>query len=240
MPKDWDEALEVCAQAMNGTEDCEGDPMLNFVLGPKMSNHRDPRRLDFLRFLAALILEIPDVHHEDWRWAWSSLALAVLAEDRGPRLGAVCLARKSQGGTSSSCFPCLPWFCCRKWSRRFPAARSVMGEAAERMMGPEGLEMQLCERRLRYANQPHFSIPLMMVNPDLQGQGLCSKAMRAVCRAADEEGLPCFLETGGARNVAIYQRFGFRIFEQFMLPDAVTEIFVLHRPPGARTRGFCS
>ena len=21
------------------------------------------------------------------------------------------------GGTSSSCFPCLPWFCCRKWSR---------------------------------------------------------------------------------------------------------------------------
>ena len=21
------------------------------------------------------------------------------------------------GGTSTSCFPCLPWFCCRKWSR---------------------------------------------------------------------------------------------------------------------------
>lgn len=33
---------------------------------------------------------------EDWRWAWGSLALAVLAEDQ--RLGAVCLARKSQGG----------------------------------------------------------------------------------------------------------------------------------------------
>ena len=35
---------------------------------------------------------------EDWRWAWRSLALAVLANEDQPRLGAVCLARKSQGG----------------------------------------------------------------------------------------------------------------------------------------------
>eukprot|EP00434_Breviolum_minutum_P013047 symbB.v1.2.011495.t1/scaffold772.1/size165093/2 len=232
MPEDWDEALEVCAQAMNGTEDCEGDPMLNFVLGPKMSNPRDPRRLEFLRFLAALILE------EDWRWAWGSLALAVLAEDQ--RLGAVCLARKSQGGVGEGMgWPGLVRHIELTWTQQRDKEVEEEEEKEEEEEEEEK-EMQLCERRLRYANQPHFSIPLMMVNPDLQGQGLCSKAMRAVCRAADEEGLPCFLETGGARNVAIYQRFGFRIFEQFMLPDAVTEIFVLHRPSGARTRGFCS
>ena len=30
--------------------------------------------------------------------------------------------------------------------RRFPAARSVMGEAAERMMGPEGLAAWIVNR----------------------------------------------------------------------------------------------
>eukprot|EP00435_Cladocopium_sp_Y103_P010471 s3049_g2.t1 len=167
-PKDWDEALEVCAQAMNGTEHCEGDPMLNFVLGPKMSNYNDPRRLEVLRFLAALILE------EDWRWSWHSLALAMEAPPEATGtlgLAAVCLARRNNGGASSSCLPCVPWFCCRKWSRRFPGACAhVMGEAADRMMGPEGLEMQLHERRLIYAAEPHFSILLMMVNPTFQGR----------------------------------------------------------------------
>lgn len=221
--KDWDDALEVCAQAMNGTEHCEGDPMLNFVLGPKMSNYKDPRRLEVLRFLAALILE------EDWRWSRHSLPLAMEALDG--TLGAVCLARRSNGGASCpSCLPCVPWFCCRKWSRRFPGAAHVMGEAASRMMGPDGLEMQLHERRLIYAAEPHFSIPLMMVNPIFQGRGLCSKAMRAVCHAADREGLPCFLETGGLRNVAIYRRFGFEVLDQFMLSDNSTEIFILRRP----------
>ncbi|CAL1163843.1 unnamed protein product [Cladocopium goreaui] len=119
--KDWDDALEVCAQvdgdggvklvAMNGTEHCtlaesEGDPMLNFVLGPKMSNYKDPRRLEVLRFLAALILE------------------AFLAFGHGgSRRHAWCRVPGAQ-----------------EQRRRFPGAAHVMGEAAARMMGPDGLE----------------------------------------------------------------------------------------------------
>ena len=46
----------------------------------------------------------------------------------------------------------------------------------------------------------------MSVDPDAQGLGFCGKLMRAVNVWADNLQLPLWLETSGARNVAIYER----------------------------------
>ena len=39
---------------------------------------------------------------------------------------------------------------------------------------------------------------------------MCSKLMRAVCLVADAKNLPARLETSGAKNVAVYEKFGFK------------------------------
>jgi len=41
--------------------------------------------------------------------------------------------------------------------------------------------------------------------------------MRAVNKWADDSQLNLWLETSGARNVAIYERFGYKTMEQFTL-----------------------
>ena len=35
--------------------------------------------------------------------------------------------------------------------------------------------------------------------------------MRAISTLADEERIPCYLEATGARNAAVYQRFGYAV-----------------------------
>eukprot|EP00438_Fugacium_kawagutii_P025956 Skav207681 [mRNA] locus=scaffold1857:488630:488875:- [translate_table: standard] len=57
----------------------------------------------------------------------------------------------------------------------------------------------------------------MSVDPDAQGLGFCGKLMRAVNAWADKLQLPLYLETSGERNVAIYQRFGYKTMERFTL-----------------------
>ena len=178
---------------------------------------------------------------EEWHWSFCSTGLVA---PYGSSLAAVCICRRVSPCAFAFSLPCLPWLCCKKWSRRFPSAEQIMDQAVDRVYGPTGLatqreiqylsisfrffqsvfkEMQLQRRRQRYANQPHFSIPLMtlaciclhmlaslslssvlrMVRPRYQGQGLCSKAMRAVCRAADARLVrsPSFLS--GSRGPAL-------------------------------------
>lgn len=50
---------------------------------------------------------------------------------------------------------------------------------------------------------------------------MCSKLMRAVCLVADAKNLPARLETSGAKNVAVYENFGFKTVERVTVRDPV-------------------
>jgi len=54
-------------------------------------------------------------------------------------------------------------------------------------------------------------VDIMAVVPEAQGQGYTSRLMRAVSRAADAEGVPCYLEASSERNTRIYGRFGYEV-----------------------------
>ena len=67
------------------------------------------------------------------------------------------------------------------------------------------------------ANENPYLSLFVFCFEDAQGLGFCGKLMRAVNKWADDSQLNLWLETSGARNVAIYERFGYKTMEQFTL-----------------------
>eukprot|EP01060_Flectonema_neradi_P029645 TRINITY_DN413_c0_g1_i1.p1 TRINITY_DN413_c0_g1~~TRINITY_DN413_c0_g1_i1.p1 ORF type:complete len:290 (+),score=37.73 TRINITY_DN413_c0_g1_i1:50-919(+) len=58
---------------------------------------------------------------------------------------------------------------------------------------------------------PHIFVGLVSVSPEAQGMGACSKLMRGINKIADDLGWACYLEEGGDRRKAIYERYGYQV-----------------------------
>ncbi|MEJ0064846.1 MAG: GNAT family N-acetyltransferase [Caulobacteraceae bacterium] len=59
-------------------------------------------------------------------------------------------------------------------------------------------------------DRPHAYLWFLGVAPAAQGRGVGSALLRAANARHDTAGLPAYLETGTARNVALYERHGFQ------------------------------
>lgn len=58
--------------------------------------------------------------------------------------------------------------------------------------------------------EPHWYLMVVGVDPELQSQGVGSAMVREGLALADRESQPCYLETSERRNLAFYERLGFR------------------------------
>lgn len=58
---------------------------------------------------------------------------------------------------------------------------------------------------------PHWYLLGLGVSPDYQGQGIGGSLIQPILKQADEQGLPCYLETDTHGAVRFYQRHGFEI-----------------------------
>lgn len=61
--------------------------------------------------------------------------------------------------------------------------------------------------------QPAWYLQAMGVHPRAQRRGVGTMLMAPALTLADEAGLPCYLQTSDAANVAYYQRFGFEVVQ---------------------------
>jgi ribosomal protein S18 acetylase RimI-like enzyme len=69
----------------------------------------------------------------------------------------------------------------------------------------------------------HAYLWFLGVAPAAQGHGVGSALLRAANARLDAEGLPAYLETGTTRNVALYERHGFKVISEHRArPDAPT------------------
>ena len=66
--------------------------------------------------------------------------------------------------------------------------------------------------------EPHQYIIGIGVDPEKQGQGFGSKLLTSMLKVAEEKNHPCYLETHGDKNVAIYKKYGFKVVSKDSLP----------------------
>jgi ribosomal protein S18 acetylase RimI-like enzyme len=77
----------------------------------------------------------------------------------------------------------------------------------------------------------HWYLRLLGVDPEFQGKGHASRLIRVMLPKVDEEGLPCYLETDTERNVAVYEHFGFKVIEEFVVPETTVKFWAMLREP---------
>jgi hypothetical protein len=82
----------------------------------------------------------------------------------------------------------------------------------------------------RYAPEPHFYLNTIGVMPEAQGKGLASKLIRPFLAQADTQGVSTYTETMTPSNVGLYEHYGFRVMEEYCVPNTELSIWSFYRP----------
>jgi len=77
----------------------------------------------------------------------------------------------------------------------------------------------------------HWYLAVLAVDPEHQGKGYASRLLNETLSQIDKDGLPCYLETDGSKNVSIYQHFGFEVIDEFVVPDTNDKLVAMLRQP---------
>jgi GNAT superfamily N-acetyltransferase len=77
----------------------------------------------------------------------------------------------------------------------------------------------------------HYYLAVLGVEPELQGRGFGSALMQPVLARCDRERIPAYLESSKRRNVALYERHGFRVVEELRLPKDGPPLWRMWRDP---------
>ena len=85
----------------------------------------------------------------------------------------------------------------------------------------------------RYVPEVHWYLLYLGVTPDRQGQGIGSALLQPILARAETEALPCYLETGTARNVGFYERHGFQVLAEGALAHGGPRLWSMLRRPAA-------
>ena len=77
----------------------------------------------------------------------------------------------------------------------------------------------------------HWYLAVLAVDPPHQGKKYASKLLNEGLRRVDEDNLPCYLETEGEKNTAMYRRFGFEVVDEFTTPGSEEKTIAMLRKP---------
>jgi ribosomal protein S18 acetylase RimI-like enzyme len=99
-----------------------------------------------------------------------------------------------------------------------------------------GRRMSMFSRCLESAHKrnapfPHWYLWNIGVDPQFQGKGYARKLLRPMFARIDKEGVPCYLETQKETNLPLYQHYGFKVVEQFVIPGSEFINWAMLRDP---------
>jgi GNAT superfamily N-acetyltransferase len=80
---------------------------------------------------------------------------------------------------------------------------------------------------------PHWYLALLGVSHRYQRRGIGGALLLPMLRSADQEGLPCYLETFVSDNVPFYEHRGFRVVEAGVEPRSQVPFWAMRREPHA-------
>ena len=185
--------IETNTRDKRNTHTCAG---LHWILGPQLADRADPEgeRLEILTFFMHFGLVCNGIYPPGGA-VFGSI-------DGNGKLAAVNIVRLHRSGYTSPGWWEKMWemriLLEQMWSGSLPAVfanskrKSLQQHIDTRVK--KVFDETLYKLHARYAPGPHYYVAIMSTLPENQGQGHCSKLMRALNRAADLDGLPCYLE----------------------------------------------
>jgi ribosomal protein S18 acetylase RimI-like enzyme len=81
----------------------------------------------------------------------------------------------------------------------------------------------------RQIQSRHWLLQFLGVSPEHQGKGYAGTLMKAILYKLDQEHVPCYLETEEEETVSLYQRYGFKIVEESVIPRTDIRIWAMLR-----------
>ena len=88
----------------------------------------------------------------------------------------------------------------------------------------------LKKHHLKNMQEPHYYLFGLGVDPSQQGKGIGSHLVQFGLGMCNEKGVPAYLETETEDNVRFYQRHGFKVIEDFMLPKGPKMWTMIYEP----------
>lgn len=83
----------------------------------------------------------------------------------------------------------------------------------------------------KHPHEPHYYLLALGVEPDLQGHGIGTQLMAPVLERCDKERVSAYLESSKERNVPLYERNGFKVTEELVVPNGGPKIWLMWRDP---------
>jgi GNAT superfamily N-acetyltransferase len=80
-----------------------------------------------------------------------------------------------------------------------------------------------------HPREPHYYLFALGTDPVHQGRGIGAALLAPTLAKCDAERIPAYLESSNKRNVPFYQRSGFRVMQEILVPDGPT-ITLMRRP----------
>lgn len=85
------------------------------------------------------------------------------------------------------------------------------------------------EKRHKLVPYRHLYLEVLAVDPEYQGKGYAGKLLKGMLSRIDEDSLPCYVETEGEKNAAMYRHFGFEVVDEFVVPNTNEKIIAMLR-----------
>ncbi len=95
----------------------------------------------------------------------------------------------------------------------------------------QALDKYIERKHKELAPFKHWYLAMLAVDPQHQGKRHASKLLNETLSNIDEEGLHCYLETAGEKNVSMYQHFGFEVVDEFIVPGTNDKLVAMLRKP---------
>jgi ribosomal protein S18 acetylase RimI-like enzyme len=97
--------------------------------------------------------------------------------------------------------------------------RSMRGRAVQELM------------KRAHPEEPHWYLAVIGSDPTVRGQGFGQALMRSRLERVDAEHAPAYLESTKPENVPYYERFGFSVTREIVLPDGGPTMWAMWRAP---------
>ena len=122
-----------------------------------------------------------------------------------------------------------PWASNEELGGRFltTMTEAVSADALDRLMMLSDITDRVHPR------EPHWYLGLLATRRGAQGSGAGSRVLTRTLALVDAAGLPAYLESTNPRNVPFYERHGFAVTGEEVLPDG-PRLTCMTRPAGAQ------